>query len=634
MTDQSAELVRAGRCACAVDESRLSGREIAGFCNGERYIPYSTMYAHYKSLKKRMAKKGKHDITRPKIEMVPRHVVCFTHDPCNWRQGIPQAQTLEASNEDIYCDDNGDYGGDDAWHGGGGDADWVPVRSQTRNEVSCSGSSTDGEAPENKKRETSEEAENTTLIGEEEEEEDEDEEEREMDLEEQLQAGADAFAKKRTEEEVYGDTLQQRDVIDLQMHVEQWRLKCSYQLSEGTQATLGDDVRDLLNICLKRATPIGNVWEMFDYRSKYNPSYFTGKDLRSIVRKMGMKFMLEVTCESHHPPQPDSRRGEQCGYQDTGDSEPCKLILKIGIRRDSIKNYLSRKLLDPEFCHLLDETNDKYWKDIETGEEDGNMSSIFHGRLYQSIAKKYPNFFYSDDHIPLHLGIFADGFQPFEGVAHTLFAVILVCFNLPQEVRMREENLHILTLIDGPKEPNAKFQQYVKPIVDELLEFWDEGWHLHHAVAGKSILCKGACTCCLQDGRASKACSMQSEAGHYHGCRICSLHGQQANGVHYFQHTALLPLDHPYRIEEGGFGRFEDHVMIKDDQFIRSRMEILDQHPEFCNETVFMGVQGKSEFSRLPYFDLSVGHVLCFMHCLANTGMNLLHISTIIVPMV
>ena len=275
------------------------------------------------------------------------------------------------------------------------------------------------------------------------------------------------------------------------------------------------------------------------------------------------------------------------------DSEPCKLILKIGIRRDSIKNYLSRKLLDPEFCHLLDETNDKYWKDIETGEEDGNMSSIFHGRLYQSIAKKYPNFFYSDDHIPLHLGIFADGFQPFEGVAHTLFAVILVCFNLPQEVRMREENLHILTLIDGPKEPNAKFQQYVKPIVDELLEFWDEGWHLHHAVAGKSILCKGACTCCLQDGRASKACSMQSEAGHYHGCRICSLHGQQANGVHYFQHTALLPLDHPYRIEEGGFGRFEDHVMIKDDQFIRSRMEILDQHPEFCNETVFMGSAGE-----------------------------------------
>jgi hypothetical protein len=128
MADQSAELVRAGRCACTVDESRLTGREIAGLCDGERYIPYSTMYAHYKALKKRMAKKGKHDITRPKIEMVPRHVVCFTHDPCNWRQGIPQAQTLEASNEDIYCDDNGDYGGDDAWHGGGGES---PLVTQT-----------------------------------------------------------------------------------------------------------------------------------------------------------------------------------------------------------------------------------------------------------------------------------------------------------------------------------------------------------------------------------------------------------------------------------------------------------------------------------------------------------------------
>lgn len=617
------ETVEAAMCTCTLDWQRVFKREVPGTCYGEQYIPYSTTRKHYKLLFNAMKKKGKHDkVVRPKPEKVDRHIVLFQ----NKRRNINAVDLRERSNEimqyhfddDTGCsfESGGDFGplDEDVQD----DPDFQINESQRVNEARSALDCNEEPLAENDSNDSINYADRNFPT---EEETEEEEEEESMDLEKQLEAGAHAFARKRTEEEVYGDTSQHHEVTDLEKSLGEWRQQCSKLLFEGAQGTVGDDVRDLLELCLKRAMPIGAVWELFDYRSKYNPNYPMGKELRSVIRRMGMKFLLEVTCQKHHPPQPDSKRGSKCGYVETPDDDPCDLVLKIGIRYDSIKNYLGRKLLDPEFCSMIHESNDKYWKDSD--DRTNSMTSIFHGKLYESIGKRFPDFLYSDDHVPIHLGIFADGFQPFDGVNHTLFAVILICFNLPPEVRMREENLHILTLIDGPKEPNAKFQQYLKPIVDELLEFWEEGWHLHHAIAGTKILFKGACVCCLQDGRASKACSMQAEAGHYHGCRICSLHGQQANGVHYFSHTALLPQGHPYRFQEGGY--VQDKVIIKDDLFIRRRMQLLEEHPEMSSEAVFMGVQGKSEFSRLPYYDLSVGHVLCFMHCLANTGTHLIY---------
>ncbi|WPT11444.1 hypothetical protein PSENEW3n2_00000882 [Picochlorum sp. SENEW3] len=575
------------------------------------------MTSHYRTLEYTMKKQGKSDpVTRPKLEHVSEDIVNYSVS--RRRRRNPRSSCLEESNIDMdfHIDGPDIVDAKD-------DSDWIPDNEkqtglQTMNFTIATNGKMPDEEDATERGSGPAEEEEEEQEGEEEEEEEQEEGEG-MDLEKQLECAADAFAQKRTEKEVYGTAVEQSHLVDMACNLEEWRLYCSQPLFEDSGGTIGEDVRDLLGFCLKRATPIGSVWELFDYCSTHNPRYPTGKDLRSLVHRMGLRFLLEVTCDKHHPPQPHNARGTRCCHSDGPGNDTCDSTLKIGIRRDSIKNYLTRKFLDPVFCQLVEESNQKYWKDTGSAGSNDYMSSIFHGQMYQSLSKRYPNFFYSDDHIPIHLGIFADGFQPFDGVAYTLFAVILVCFNLPPEVRMREENLHILTLIDGPKEPGAKLQQYIQPIVDELLELWEKGWELNHAGRSDKVLIKGACTCCLQDGRASKACSMQSEAGHYHGCRLCTIHGQQANGVHYFGHTHLLPLDHPYRLAEGDGSPLVHQIIIKDDEFIRKRMDELERCPDLSKETVFMGVQGKSEFARLPYYDLSVGHVLCFMHCLANT---------------
>ncbi|MBW0566453.1 hypothetical protein O181_106168 [Austropuccinia psidii MF-1] len=50
---------------------------------------------------------------------------------------------------------------------------------------------------------------------------------------------------------------------------------------------------------------------------------------------------------------------------------------------------------------------------------------------------------------------------------------MLSCLNLPPEVHMNPEKIHIPAIIPGPKEPNGKLLNYLlRPLVEELKELW------------------------------------------------------------------------------------------------------------------------------------------------------------------
>lgn len=82
-------------------------------------------------------------------------------------------------------------------------------------------------------------------------------------------------------------------------------------------------------------------------------------------------------------------------------------------------------------------------------------------------------------------------------------------------------------------------------------------------------------------------------------------------------------MDHPYRTDSR-FGSSDFGVIVlKDTDFIKRRMDLLKDDPSLVQEPFMLGVEGVSEFSRLPYFDVASSHILCFMHCMANTGTSL-----------
>lgn len=406
----------------------------------------------------------------------------------------------------------------------------------------------------------------------------------------------------------------------------EWRIKCASNLFPGSEKSVGNHISEFLLRKIAQAPPIGHVWQDLDGNSNsFAPGiYPTSKDVKDLIKQLGLGFKMKVTCEHHHPSQPGKNRGETCGYQEEEYLAPCSGILKIGIRYSSIEEYLRAKMLDPEFGMHIARANERWRSDGTTCTQGEQLESIFDGRFYKDTENKFPDFFHSQRHEKLHFAIFVDGFQPFEGVQYTLWAVVLICLNLPYEIRMKAENLHILTLIDGPKEP-GNLQQYLKPIVDEFLMLWETGITVYDASRNRALRFKGMLACCIQDGRASKACSCQAEAGHYQGCRLCTLNGVQANGVHYYGHRIMLPEDHPYRTDTTYGPPTAFKCLNKSHEFIMSRMKIMEEYPDTAKDLQGMlGVQGVSEFSRLPYFDVSRCHILCFMHCMANLGMYLI----------
>ena len=435
-----------------------------------------------------------------------------------------------------------------------------------------------------------------------------------------------AFTRQEVLEEFCDYDETSNDEQEVQMALEQWLNRCRSNIYPGSGKTVGQRIAQGLKQSIKQASPIGHVWEQFDLASDdfSDASYPTSKEVQALIRRLGLGFKLEVTCEHHHPAQPGKRRGQECGHVQGEGGDICCCPLKIGIRSSTIQDFVRTQLLDPTFGSVIRECNVHWNVNTPPGHTDRNrkVNSIFEGKFYRDTATKYPAFFYGRGHEKLHFALFVDGFQPFEGVNYTLFAVILICMNLPPETRMKPENLHILKLIDGPKEPK-NFQQYLVPIVDELAHLWERGMKAYDASQKRTMLFKAMLSCCIQDGRASMACSCQSEAGHYQGCRVCTLSGTYARGVHYVGHRRMLPKGHPYRNDpEFGPPTFVECI-TKSHEFIMSRMNHLEKYPHHHCIQGMLGIKGVSEFKRLPYFDLGRCHILCFMHSIMNVGMFL-----------
>lgn len=65
-----------------------------------------------------------------------------------------------------------------------------------------------------------------------------------------------------------------------------------------------------------------------------------------------------------------------------------------------------------------------------------------------------------------------DWFQPFEGSDHSIGALYMVLVNLPREIRFKRENVILIGIIPGPKEPALNVNSFFKPLVNKLLAFW------------------------------------------------------------------------------------------------------------------------------------------------------------------
>ncbi|XP_042967497.1 uncharacterized protein LOC122300711 [Carya illinoinensis] len=171
---------------------------------------------------------------------------------------------------------------------------------------------------------------------------------------------------------------------------------------------------------------------------------------------------------------------------------------------------------------------------------------------------------FAQDPRNVRLGLATDGFNPFNNMSkpYSIWPVILVPYNLPPWLCMKDPFFMLSTLIPGPKSPGNEIDVYLRPLVDELLELWENGVDTYDAMVGQRFRLHAALLWTINDFPAYGNISGWSTKGKL-ACPCCNLHTDSfwlTNGRKhcYMGHRRFLPTGHIFRTKKNIFNGKED----------------------------------------------------------------------------
>lgn len=152
--------------------------------------------------------------------------------------------------------------------------------------------------------------------------------------------------------------------------------------------------------------------------------------------------------------------------------------------------------------------------------ETGKFRDIYDGKIWSDFLEYDGKPFLS---LPFNYGLHlnVDWFQPFDHTQHSEGAVYLTVLNLPRDERYHQENVMVIGVIPGPKEPKLNINSFLQPFVEELLSLWE-------GVIMKSekkvdILVRAALLCAGCDIPAARKVGGFVSHNGFRGCSKCLL---------------------------------------------------------------------------------------------------------------
>ncbi|KAF5442108.1 hypothetical protein F2P56_036942 [Juglans regia] len=247
---------------------------------------------------------------------------------------------------------------------------------------------------------------------------------------------------------------------------------------------------------------------------------------------------------------------------------------------------------------------------------------------------------FAQDARNVRLGMASDGFNPFNNMAkpYSIWPVILVPYNLPPWLCMKDQFFMTSLIIPGPKSAGNDIDVYLQPLLDELIEFWEHGVPTFDASIKETFVLHAALMWTINDFPTYGNLSGWSTKGKL-ACPSCN-EGTDSNWLKYGRkhcymgHRRFLPPDHMWRRRKNLFNGKEDHrmppsvldgadvlaqlQMLGDVQFGKSRRK-RKRTAEELNWTKY------SIFFKLPYWaTLRLRHNLDVMHIEKNIFDNIL----------
>ena len=189
-------------------------------------------------------------------------------------------------------------------------------------------------------------------------------------------------------------------------------------------------------------------------------------DYHDCIQVIDRKECSQVCRFIQFPNHPMRTFREQCGTQ----------LLVASNSKDGKqhwhprKKYCYRSVIDslatlinrPGFLEKCEK-----WRNRDTACE--TLSDIYDGRIWHEFQTVDEKCFLSvPNNFAFSLG--CDWFKPFKHLNDSIGAIYMIILNLPREERYKPENMILVGIIPGPKEPKGCINTYLYPLVEELLD--------------------------------------------------------------------------------------------------------------------------------------------------------------------
>lgn len=146
----------------------------------------------------------------------------------------------------------------------------------------------------------------------------------------------------------------------------------------------------------------------------------------------------------------------------------------------SVLEYIGALISRHSLETAADEACDALMRSI--GESPPDVRGPFQADFLRSFEGPYPGRLFIDrgNEIRLAFSLSVDFFNiqgVRAGAAQASIGVMsLICLNLPENVRHKQENIYLAGIIPGPKEPSLeKINHFLRPLVEEFQKLWDPG---------------------------------------------------------------------------------------------------------------------------------------------------------------
>lgn len=266
---------------------------------------------------------------------------------------------------------------------------------------------------------------------------------------------------------------------------------------------------------------------------------------------------------------------------------------------------------------------------------DGKMRHPADSLAWKHVDEKYKDF--ALDPRNVRLGLASDGFNPFGmlNVTYTTWPVIIIPYNLPPWLCLKQPYWMMSMLIPGPKSPGVNIDVYLEPLIDELKILWEKGVVTWDAKEQKNFTLRAILLWTINDFPAYGMLSGWSTKGKF-ACPYCHKDTDylwlKFGSKHcYMGHRRFLPPDHKWRRNKVSFN---NKVETREPPVPLTGEQVLQQYESFEQvkfglgtrkrkqreeETRWHNWRKKSNFFQLPYWKtLLVRHNLDVMHIEKN----------------